>query len=62
MVDNPGANVHTVVTRSENGIFKPKALAVAIDYTTIEPSSYLVASKHKHWVEFMDSKFNSLLQ
>ena len=61
MVDTPTANVHPMVTRSKNGIFKPKALVFATDYTTIEPSSYFVASKHKHWVEAMDSEFNSLL-
>ena len=55
-------NVHPMVTRSKNSIFNPKALAVATDYTTIEPSSYFVASKHKHWVEAMDFEFNSLLQ
>ena len=54
--------MHPMVTRSKNGIFKPKALAVATDYTTIEPSSYSVASKHKHWVEAMNSEFSSLLQ
>lgn len=62
VVDTPTSNVHPVVTRSKNGIFKPKALVVATNYTTIEPSSYSVASKHKHWVEAIDSEFNSLLQ
>ena len=48
VVDTPAANVQPMVTRCKNGIFKPKDLAVATDYTTIEPSSYSVASKHKH--------------
>ena len=62
VVDTPTTKVHPVVTRSKNGIFKPKALVVATNYTTNEPSSYSVASKHKHWVEAIDSEFNSLLQ
>ena len=41
-------NVHPMVTRSKNGIFEPKALTVQTDFTTIEPSSYFVASKHPH--------------
>lgn len=48
VVDTPAANVQPMVTRFKNGIFKPKDLAVATDYTTIESSSYSVASKHKH--------------
>ena len=53
---------HPMLTRSKNGIFKPKAYAVQADYAVTEPPSYAVASKFSHWVATMDSKFASLQQ
>ena len=49
-----------MVTRSKNGIYKPKVLHVKLDYSVTEPLSYVVAAKHPQWVVAMDSKFQSL--
>ena len=51
-----------MLTRSKNGIFKPKVFAVQTDYSCIEPPSYFITSKYPHWVEAMDSEFTSLKQ
>ena len=41
-------NTHPMLTRSNNGIFKPKAYVVQANYAMIEPPSYVVASKFSH--------------
>ena len=51
-----------MLTRSKNGIFKPKVFAVQTDYSCIEPPSYFITSKYPHWVEAVDSEFTSLQQ
>lgn len=55
-------NAHPMLTRSNNGIFKPKVLSVQTNYSYTEPPSYSVASKYSHWVDAMDSEFTSLQQ
>lgn len=64
LVSNPLVfhNTHPMLTRSKNGIFKPETYIVQSDYTSTEPTSFIVASKFPHWVEIMDSKFTSLRQ
>ena len=51
-----------MLTRSKNGIFKPKAYAVQSNYTYIKPPSYSMTSKFPQWIEAMDSEFFSLQQ
>ena len=51
-----------MLTRSKNGIFKPKAYAVQSNYTYIKPPSYSVTSKFPQWIEAMDLEFSSLQQ
>ncbi|KAA0045110.1 Retrovirus-related Pol polyprotein from transposon TNT 1-94 [Cucumis melo var. makuwa] len=51
-------NTHPMVTRSKNGIFKPKALL--IDYTEHEPTNAKEALKHPHWRKAMEEEFLAL--
>lgn len=53
-------NTHPMVTRSKNGIFKPKTFAIQADYSCTEPLSYSIAAKFPHWVEATDSELTSL--
>jgi len=47
-----------MITRSKNGISKPKICYKAVDdYTYTEPPSYKIASKFPQWVKAMDEKF-----
>ena len=68
-VSMPAQNIHPMITRSKDGIFKPKALAVSvsklaskprIDYTFIEPSTYKIASQFPQWCLSMDEEFVAL--
>jgi hypothetical protein len=48
-------------TRSKNEIFKPKLGYIAkMDYSTTEPNSYTIASKHPQWCTAMDEEFQAL--
>jgi hypothetical protein len=48
-------------TRSKNGIFKPKlGYTAKVDYSTTEPTSYSIASKHPQWCTAMDEEFQAL--
>ena len=58
----PPTNTHTMLTRSKNRIFKPKAYVVQFDYTCTKPPSYSVTSKFPQWIEAMDSEFFSVQQ
>ena len=52
---------HPMQTRSKNGIFKPKLGYIAkVDYSTTEPTSYTIASKHPQWCTAMDEEFQAL--
>ncbi|BBN68591.1 hypothetical protein Prudu_489S000400 [Prunus dulcis] len=60
----PGQNIHPMVTRSKNGIFKPKAytatkhpLSSSLDYV---PTTYHQASKFAAWRSAMQAEFNAL--
>ncbi|BBH05152.1 transposable element gene [Prunus dulcis] len=64
-VPPPVSNVHPMVTRSKNGIHKPKAftatnhpLPSSTDYI---PTTYLQASKFDNWRLAMQNEFNALL-
>lgn len=64
-VPPPVSNVHPMVTRSKNGIHKPKAftatkhpLPSSTDYI---PNTYLQASKFENWRLAMQNEFNALL-
>uniref|UniRef100_A0A2N9IZW0 Integrase catalytic domain-containing protein n=1 Tax=Fagus sylvatica TaxID=28930 RepID=A0A2N9IZW0_FAGSY len=69
-VPNPVSNIpivpipppiHSMQTRSKNGIFKPKLGYIAkVDYSTTEPNSYTIASKHPQWCTAMDEEFQAL--
>uniref|UniRef100_A0A2N9GWX8 Integrase catalytic domain-containing protein n=1 Tax=Fagus sylvatica TaxID=28930 RepID=A0A2N9GWX8_FAGSY len=69
-VPNPVSNIpivpipppiHPMQTRSKNGIFKPKLGYIAkVDYSTTEPNSYTIASKHPQWCTAMDEEFQAL--
>uniref|UniRef100_A0A2N9GK89 Reverse transcriptase Ty1/copia-type domain-containing protein n=1 Tax=Fagus sylvatica TaxID=28930 RepID=A0A2N9GK89_FAGSY len=53
--------IHPMQTRSKNGIFKPKLGYIAkVDYSTTEPNSYTIASKHPQWCTAMDEEFQAL--
>uniref|UniRef100_A0A2N9FW81 Reverse transcriptase Ty1/copia-type domain-containing protein n=1 Tax=Fagus sylvatica TaxID=28930 RepID=A0A2N9FW81_FAGSY len=48
-------------TRSKSGIVKPKlGYAVQVDYSTTEPTTYSVASKHPQWCNAMNEEFQAL--
>ena len=51
-----------MLTRSKHGIFKPKAYVVVRNYVQRKPLTFHVASRFPHWVEAIDSKYNSLLK
>ena len=69
-------NSHPMVTRSKNGIYKPKALLAKAssikhaktvptkpttpDYTIIEPPSFKVAVQYPQWFKTMDEEFVAL--
>ena len=55
-------NTHPMLTRSKHGIFKPKAYAVVRNYVQEEPPTFHIASRFPHWIEAMDSEYNSLLK
>ena len=44
---------HPMIRRSKHGIYKPKVMQVQCDYTVTEPHSFVIASKHPHWVVAM---------
>ncbi|XP_075655127.1 uncharacterized protein LOC142625334 [Castanea sativa] len=63
-------NIHPMITRSKDGIFKPKALAVSvsklaskpqIDYTFTEPPTYKIASQFPLWCSAMDEEHGKYL-
>ena len=56
------SNTRPTLTKSKHGIFKPKAYAVVRNYVQEEPPTFHVASRFPHWVEAMDSEYNSLLK
>jgi hypothetical protein len=48
-------------TRSKTGIFKPKlGYTTKVDYSTTEPTSYSIASKHPQWCTTMNEEFQAL--
>uniref|UniRef100_A0A2N9HE34 Integrase catalytic domain-containing protein n=1 Tax=Fagus sylvatica TaxID=28930 RepID=A0A2N9HE34_FAGSY len=52
---------HPMQTRSKSGIVKPKlGYAVQVDYSTTEPTTYSVASKHPQWCNAMNEEFQAL--
>jgi hypothetical protein len=54
-------NTHPMLTRSKNGVFKPKlGYAAHTDYTLTEPTTYATASKHPQWCNAMDEEFEAL--
>ena len=55
-------NTYPMLTRSKHGIFKPKAYAVVRNYLQEEPPTFAIASRFPHWIEAMDSEYNSLLK
>ena len=68
------ANSRPMVTRSKNGISKPKAMlakptskaassstkAVKLDYTLTKPPSFKVAIQYPQWCKAMDKEFAAL--
>ena len=67
IVSNPPSHIpippstHHMQTRSKNGIFKPKlGYTAKVDYSTTEPTSYSIASKHPQWCTAMDEEFQAL--
>ena len=55
-------NTHPMLTKSKHGIFKPKAYAVVRNYLQEEPPTFAITSRFPHWIEAMDSEYNSLLK
>ena len=59
-------NTHPMITRSKNGISKPKAfiaiqaLTAKIDYTKLEPPSFKIAVQYPQWSKAMDEEFKAL--
>ncbi|WJZ87309.1 hypothetical protein VitviT2T_006700 [Vitis vinifera] len=52
----------TIVTRSQNGIFKPKKIfSLAIQTTVVEPSSFKEAILHPNWQAAMKTEYDALL-
>lgn len=55
-----------MVTRSKNGISKPKAfiaihaLTAKIDYSELEPLSFKIAVQYHQWCKAMDEEFGAL--
>jgi hypothetical protein len=67
IVSNPASPIpippptHHMQTRSKSGIFKPKlGYTAKVDYSTTEPPSYSIASKHPQWCTAMDEEFQAL--
>uniref|UniRef100_A0A2N9H8F5 Integrase catalytic domain-containing protein n=1 Tax=Fagus sylvatica TaxID=28930 RepID=A0A2N9H8F5_FAGSY len=60
-IPSSSTNTHPMHTRSKNGIFKPKTFHTSItDYTQIEPSTYLTASKFPQWCTAMHEEYSAL--
>ena len=63
-------NSHPIVTRSKNGIYKPKAMlaktasgstkAAKPDYTITKPLSFKIAVQYPQWCTAMDEEFAAL--
>ena len=56
---------HSMKTRSQNNIFKPKRFFAATKHPlpeNLEPSSVREAMKHSHWREAMAEEFDALLR
>ncbi|KAL6334751.1 hypothetical protein AAG906_021410 [Vitis piasezkii] len=51
---------HHMVTRSKNGIFKPKVYTV--DLNVEEPNTFQEAISHPKWKEAMDEEFRALMK
>ena len=55
-----------MITRSKNGISKPKAfiaiqaLTAKIDYTKLEPPSFKIVVQYPQWSKAMDEEFEAL--
>ena len=65
-VPNPVSDIpilpptHPMQTRSKIGIFKPKlGYTAKVDYSTTEPTSYSIASKHPQWCTIMNEEFQA---
>ncbi|KAM1505772.1 hypothetical protein ACFXTO_001721 [Malus domestica] len=59
----PSTNTHSMITRSKDGIFKPKALAATkhpIDSLNFVTTTFLQAFKHDHWMKAMSEEFQAL--
>lgn len=53
-------NTHTMVTRANNGIFKPKVYLAY--YKEVEPTSAKEALKHNHWRKAMEEEYSALMK
>lgn len=55
-----------MITRSKNGISKPKAFTAVqaftgkIDYSELEPPSFKITVQHPQWCKAMDEEFATL--
>ncbi|CAL2258851.1 unnamed protein product [Prunus armeniaca] len=58
----PPVNLHLMTTRSKNGISKRKAFSAStsVDLSTIEPSSFKVASQSPEWQSAMREEIEAL--
>lgn len=56
---NITSNQHSMVTRANNGIFKPKVLMT--EYRKIEPHNVKIALQFPHWVQAMKEEYDALL-
>ncbi|CAL2258842.1 unnamed protein product [Prunus armeniaca] len=58
----PPVNLHPMTTRSKNGISKRKAFSAStsVDLSTIEPSSFKVASQSPEWQSAMREEIEAL--
>jgi hypothetical protein len=56
-------NIHPMTTRSKNGISKRKAYSTTVqpvDFSSVEPSTFKIASKHAVWQSAMQEEINAL--
>ena len=61
-LDPPSLPNRTIVTRSQNGIFKPKKIfSLVVQTTATEPSSFKEAMLHPNWQAAMKTEYDALL-